>query len=140
MSTERPLLLTKDIPVNVYDIDALGIVSNIVSVRWFEDLRMHFLYTFYPFQELLKDHKSPVLKETHVDYQYPITIMDKIQGHVWMSEVTKSKWTYAFDIFSGAKVHATGTQIGYFIDVERKRPVRIPERFKELWDTAQTSY
>ena len=134
MSTARPLLLTKAIPVNVYDIDALSIVSNIVYIRWFEDLRMHLLDTYYPYQELLKDNKSPVLKETHIDYQYPIDIMGKIKGHVWMPEVTKSKWTCAFEIFSEDKVHATGTQIGYFIDVARKRPVRIPERFIALWD------
>ena len=139
MSAERPLLLTRDIPVRSYDIDVLGIVSNIVYIRWFEDLRTYFLDTHYPFQELLKENRSPVLKETHVQYQYPITIQDEIQGHIWMSNVTKSQWECSFEIFGEDRVFATGQQNGYFIDVERKRPVRVPEKFKELWDRAKGS-
>ena len=132
----RPLLLTKEIPVNGYDIDVVGIVSNIVYIRWFEDLRMLFLDTHYPFRELLQENTSPVLKETHIDYKYPVTIQDRIQGHIWMSEVTKSKWKCSFEILGENRIHAVGSQVGYFINVERKRPVRIPEKFRKLWEKA----
>ena len=37
---ERQLIAEKEITINAYDIDARGIVSNIVYIRWFEDLRM----------------------------------------------------------------------------------------------------
>ncbi len=134
MSTERPLLLTLKIPVRSYDIDVLGIVNNIVYIRWFEDLRTHFLEVYYPYQELLKENTSPILKETHIDYKYPITIHDQVQGHVWLSHVSKSKWQCDFEFFSKDRVFATGQQIGYFIDVQKKRPVRVPGKFKELWD------
>ena len=134
MSNPRPLLLTKDISVRSYDIDVLGIVSNIVYIRWFEDLRTHFLDVYYPFQEMLQENISPILKETHIDYKYPITIQDKVKGHVWLSNVSQSKWECSFEIFSDTRVFATGQQMGYFIDVERKRPVRIPAIFGELRD------
>ncbi|MDW3191366.1 MAG: thioesterase family protein [Cytophagales bacterium] len=136
MNSDRPLLLTKDLPVRSYDIDVLGIVSNIVYIRWFEDLRTYFLDEYYPFQEMLEENTSPVLKETHIDYQYPITIQDQVKGQVWLSNVGKAKWECAFEIFNDSRVFATGEQIGYFIDVERKRPVRVPSRFKALWDHA----
>lgn len=134
MSTERPLLLTQDIKVKSYDIDVLGIVSNIVYIRWFEDLRTYFLDVYYPYQELLKENTSPVLKETHIDYKYPITIQDQVKGQVWLSDVSKSKWECAFELFDDNRTFATGRQVGYFIDVIRKRPVRIPGKFQELWD------
>lgn len=134
MSTSRPLLLTKEVPVRSYDIDVLGIVSNIVYIRWFEDLRTAFLEVHYPYQKMLEENISPVLKETHIDYKYPITIQDQIKGQVWLSGVSKSKWECSFEFFNELRVYATGQQMGYFIDVQRKRPVRVPEKFKELWE------
>lgn len=132
----RPLLLEKDIQVHGYDIDVLGIVSNIVYVRWFEDLRMHFLDTYYPFQELYQENKSPVLANTKVEYKYPLTIMDQPKGNVWLSNVSKSKWECSFEIRTANKMHAVGVQDGYFIDIDRKRPTRIPDRFIELYEAS----
>ncbi len=134
MSAEKPLLLTKPIRIHGYDIDVLGIVSNIVYVRWFEDLRMHFLDTYYPFQELYQDNKSPVLSDTQVKYHYPLDIHDEVTGNVWLSNVNKSKWECSFEIITEKRMHASGLQSGYFIDVQRKRPTRIPDRFMELWN------
>jgi len=39
----RPMLIQKPLKINGYDIDVMGIVSNIVYIRWFEDLRFEFL-------------------------------------------------------------------------------------------------
>lgn len=133
----RPLLLLKDIPVQGYDIDVLGIVSNIVYVRWFEDLRMHFLDTYYPYQTLLAEQKSPILAETHVNYKYPVVIEDKIQGLVWLSFASKSRWECAFEIKSEEKIHVTGIQSGYFVDTVRKKPTRIPDKLIHLWEEAK---
>ena len=41
--TERKLVAERNFEVNGYDIDAMGIVSNIVYIRWFEDLRTDFI-------------------------------------------------------------------------------------------------
>lgn len=130
----RPLLLELPIKIQGYDIDVLGIVSNIVYVRWFEDLRMHFLDTYYPFQQLLEEKKSPVLSDTKVHYQFPLTIHDLPTGMVWLSNVSKSRWECSFEIKTDKRVHTTGIQSGYFIDTEKIRPVRVPGRFLELYE------
>lgn len=130
----RPLLLDLAIKIHGYDIDVLGIVSNIVYVRWFEDLRMHFLDTYYPFQQLLNEQRSPVLSDTQVRYQFPLTIHDNPTGCVWLSNVTKSRWECSFEIKTEKRIYATGIQSGYFIDTERIRPVRVPPRFLELYE------
>ena len=44
----------KEIEVNNYDIDAMGIVSNIVYIRWFEDLRTIILNEYMTFSEMMK--------------------------------------------------------------------------------------
>ncbi len=43
MTTEGLLVAEKEIEVNGYDIDAMGVVSNIVQIVWFEDLRTAFI-------------------------------------------------------------------------------------------------
>ena len=46
---EQPL------PIRTYDIDFAGIVSNIVFVRWLEDLRLGLLDQAYPLVEALAE-------------------------------------------------------------------------------------
>ena len=129
----RPLLLDLPIKIRAYDIDILGIVSNIVYVRWFEDLRTHFLDTYYPFQQLLEEKKSPVLSETNVKYIYPLTIHDRPTGMVWLSNVSKSRWECSFEIKTEKRTHVSGIQTGYFIDTDKIKPVRVPDRFLDLY-------
>jgi len=80
---------------------------------------------------MLKENTSPVLKETHINYQHPITIQDQVKGQVRLSNVSKAKWECAFEILNESRVFANGEQIGYFIDVERKRPVRVTKKIKD---------
>lgn len=74
---ERKLVAEKEIEVNVYDIDAMGIVSNIVYVRWFEDLRTAFINQYMTYSEMMKFNISPILMRTESDYKVPLTIHDK---------------------------------------------------------------
>jgi hypothetical protein len=74
----RPILIQKPLKINGYDIDVMGIVSNIVYIRWFEDLRFEFLDRYWPFENMLKSNRSPVLSTTHVKYRYPLTIYDRL--------------------------------------------------------------
>lgn len=56
MNHEGKLVAEKEIEVNNYDIDAMGIVSNIVYVRWFEDLRTVFINQYMNYSEMIKNH------------------------------------------------------------------------------------
>ncbi len=41
------------IQVKAYEIDAMGVVSNIVYVKWLEDARHEFLAKYYPYDEMI---------------------------------------------------------------------------------------
>ena len=77
MNHEGKLVAEKEIEVNNYDIDAMGIVSNIVYVRWFEDLRTVFINQYMNYSEMIKNHISPILMKTEIEYKVPITIHDR---------------------------------------------------------------
>ena len=104
---EKVLLAEKDIQINAYDIDAMGIVSNIVYVRWFEDLRMVFLNEHYPLADMMAIKISPILMHTEIDYKVPLTIFDQPIGRCWMVKSGQSSWEMEFEIATD-KVHCTG--------------------------------
>ena len=134
---QQPLLLEKAIRINGYDIDVLGIVSNIVYVRWFEDLRHHFLDVYWPYEEMLTNRQSPVLAKTEVEYKHPLTIHDKPMGKIWVEHFGRGKWIMSFEITNGDKVICTGRQTGYVIDTERMKPIPIPDGLRQKYEAAR---
>ena len=129
----RPMLVTKDIRVSSYDIDFMGIVSNIVYIRWFEDLRFAFLDRYWPFEDMRQSGQSPILSKTTVEYRAPLTIADKPVGRLWVDDLGKALWKMSIEIATTRQVHCVGHQEGYIYDLTRKKPVRLPvsliERF-----------
>ncbi|MFC5542825.1 MAG: thioesterase family protein [Bacilli bacterium] len=124
----RKLVIQMELPIQAYDIDAMGIVSNLVYVRWFEDLRMEFLNATYSLTEMMKSNITPILMRTEVDYRKPLTIFDKPIGRCWLVESGNSSWEMAFEIKSGDKLYCKGIQKGCFFDLEKKKVTRIPQQ------------
>ncbi|MEM6804372.1 MAG: thioesterase family protein [Bacteroidota bacterium] len=135
---DRRLMLV-EIPIRIYgyDIDVMGIVSNQVYVRWFEDLRTEFLARYWPYEQMLEDNISPVLARTEVDYKYPLTIHDQVQGSLWVEEFTRAKWIMNFEIASEKRIFCLGKQMGYVVELNRKRPVPMPTGLMEKYELAK---
>jgi acyl-CoA thioester hydrolase len=72
----RPLEIQVPLAVKTYDIDFGGVVSNIVYVRWLEDLRMEMLTHYLPLDEILNDGLVPLIVQTKVDYKKSIKLFD----------------------------------------------------------------
>jgi acyl-CoA thioester hydrolase len=126
VETPRPMLVEKRLEVNGYDIDVMGIVSNIVYVRWFEDLRFRFMDTYCPFVDLLRSNRSIVLARTEIGYRRALTIFDRPVGRIWVSGLRRARWEVSLEIESRGKINCRGRQAGYFVDIETKRVVRVP--------------
>ena len=71
---EQPL------PIRTYDIDFAGIVSNIVFIRWLEDLRLALLDQAYPLIRALAEDVAPILRATRLSYRRPVTISPSIRS------------------------------------------------------------
>jgi acyl-CoA thioester hydrolase len=135
--TTNSMMVKMNIRIQAYDIDAMGIVSNIVYIRWFEDLRMLFLEQHYPYEEMIATGISPILVKTEVNYKAPLTIHDHPTGTCSIKKLGSSKWEMEFEIKSDETLHCKGKQIGCFYNLERKRPSLVPERLLEAWEKAQ---
>ena len=126
----EPISLT--FAIKTYDIDFAGIVSNIVYVRWLEDLRLALLDRAYPLDRLVADGLGPVLLETHITYRDALTIHDKPEGRMTVESMGRVRWTVAAEFVTpdNGRIHATARQTGLFIRLDTRRPIAIPERLR----------
>jgi acyl-CoA thioester hydrolase len=125
-----PICLT--FPIRTYDIDFAGIVSNIVYIRWLEDLRVELLARSYPLDRMVADGLGPVLLETHIAYREALTIHDRPEGRMSVAAIGRVRWTVAAEFVSlgTRRVHATARQTGLFVRLASRRPVPIPDALR----------
>jgi acyl-CoA thioester hydrolase len=136
-ATIRALQVDMSFAVRAYDIDAMGIVSNIVYVRWFEDLRTEFLERVLPLREILASGTAPILAHTDIHYRSPITIQDQPVGCVWVEILGRAKWRLGFEIKAGGRICCTGSQEGLFISLTTRKPVPVPSRLADAYAAQQ---
>lgn len=132
----KPLYVQLPFTVKTYDIDFAGIVHNLVYIRWLEDLRLQLLAESMPMERMLADSLSPILTRTDIEYRQPVHLGDKVQGHMWVQELGRTRWSVRGQITRGEAIAATARQYGYFADLETLRAVRVPQELRNLWEKA----
>ena len=118
---EQPL------PIRTYDIDFAGIVSNIVFIRWLEDLRLGLMEEAYPLIRALAEDVAPILLATRITYRRPVTIRDRLVGRMRVARLSRVLWRLAAEFAVDDAIHAEAEQEGLFIRLSTRRPIRIPE-------------
>lgn len=116
----------RDLPIRTYDIDFAGIVSNLVYVRWLEDLRLAMMEEAYPIARALADDVAPILLETRIAYLRPVTIHDALRGRMWVTAMERVKWHLAAEFVAGGEIRARAEQSGLFIRLSTRRPIAPP--------------
>ncbi|MBW4577164.1 MAG: acyl-CoA thioesterase [Aphanothece sp. CMT-3BRIN-NPC111] len=130
---KQPFEVEIDLPVRTYDIDFAGVVSNIVYVRWLEDLRLEILARYFPLEEQLNNGIAPVIVQTKIDYKLPIRIGDNPIGKMWLKTMESLRLSVSAEINVNGKVAAFGEQVGVFINLQNNKPIRIPESLKQKY-------
>jgi acyl-CoA thioester hydrolase len=140
MSNEqlKPLEIALHLPVKTYDIDFAGIVSNIVYVRWLEDLRIEMLDRFLPLEELLQNGIAPLILQTKIDYKQAIQMADRPLGKMWIESIESLRWQVSAEISNAGKISAIAQQTGIFINLATKRPSKIPDRLQQLYQESRS--
>ena len=110
---EAARAIARSFEVKTYDIDFAGIVSNIVFVRWLEDLRLALMGEAYPLSQALADGVAPLLLETRIEYRRPVTIQDRPEGRMWVRSMGRLRWRHSLEAW-GERLGIT--KIGAEID------------------------
>jgi acyl-CoA thioester hydrolase len=113
--------------IQTYDIDFAGIVSNIVFVRWLEDLRLGLMDEAYPLVQALAEDTAPILVSTRIAYRRPVTIADQLIGRMRVASLGRVRWRLAAEFTVAGRVHAEAEQEGLFMRLSTRRPIAIPE-------------
>lgn len=135
-TTPRPLEVTLPIIVRSYDIDFAGIVSNIVYVRWMEDLRMKFLEVHLPLEVQMAAGYAPTLMKTEIHYVRQIRLFEPVIGKSWLKNVTRATWTVGGEFTVNGEIRAVAEQSGAVTRLESGKPVRIPLELREKFARA----
>lgn len=134
----RPLEVELPLRVGTYDIDFAGVVSNIVYIRWLEDLRLQLLDEYLPLQEQVEHGLSPILASTRIEYRRPIRLFDRPLGRMWMTRIGRVRWTVEAEILVEDQTAATAVQTGAFVDLATLRPVALPEALRVQFERSRT--
>ncbi|MEH2173109.1 acyl-CoA thioesterase [Nostoc sp.] len=129
----RPLEVVLTIPVKTYDIDFMGIVSNIVYIRWLEDLRLKFLDEHWQLNQQIEQGYTPIIAGTEIEYKRPIKIIDRVIGRLWLSGLGRLKWTVQAEILSNNELAAVASQKGGFVSLQNNRLIPIPEELQKKY-------
>ena len=130
---QQPLLITLDLPVKTYDIDFAGIVSNIVYIRWLEDLRLKIFESYLPLQWLMKQGYCPVIHSTAIKYLKALRVFDRPVGKMWVSQLGRLKCTLQAEIYLHDELVTSATQTGLFINLATMRPMAIPKELNAIY-------
>ena len=133
----RPLHVELPFQPKTYDIDFAGHVSNIVYIRWLEDLRMKVLDTYLPLNILMERGIAPVVMRTAIDYKKPVKLFDAVIGTMWASEMGNVKGTLSAEFSVNGNVVAASEQVGLFVKMDSGRPVAFPEEFRRQFEAFQ---
>lgn len=133
-SDRKPLQVELLFRPKTYDIDFAGHVSNIVYIRWLEDLRMLVLDTYLPLHTLMARGVSPVVMKTTIEYKKPVKIFDSVTGIMWASEMGNVKGILSTEFSVNGSIVASAHQVGVFVKMENGRPVPFPEEFRREYE------
>lgn len=123
----RPLLVELPFSIKTYDIDFAGHVSNIVYIRWLEDLRLKILEEHLPLEVQLEQGFGPILTKTEIEYKRPLRLGEEPIGRMWVSGTGRARWALQAEFINDGELAARASQVGCFVDMVTGRPIPLPE-------------
>lgn len=120
--------------VMTYEIDFAGVVSNIVYVRWLEDLRNLLAAQVLSIGAAFDRGIAPTLMRTEIDYLVPVRFPHVVVGRMWLAEQGRARWVLAAEFTSQSLgvVTARAKQTGVFVSLKSLRPVPLPEEYRDF--------
>ena len=123
---ENALTIEMNFAVKTYDIDYARHVSNIVYLRWLEDMRLAMFEKYFSLEQCMGDGYTPVLVTTNIAYKKAIKLFDKVKGKMWITRSGNAGLSVEAEICVGEDLMAHSLQKIVFIDVVTSRPKRLP--------------
>ncbi len=116
------------------DIDDAGHVSNIVYVRWMQDLAIaHSNSHGWDQPRYVNFGGIFVVKRHEIDYGYSVKLGDVVLGHTWIESMKAVSCVRRTEIVVGDHKAITAATTWVMINAASGRPQRIPEEIQRLF-------
>ena len=133
----KPFFTEKQFQVRTYDIDYASHVSNIVYLRWMEDLRFALLEKYFPLTKQLQAGFVPVLTRTDIHYRRAIRLFEAVHGHMWVQSVGAARFVITAQLLVNNDICADVLHEIAFVEAETGKPIRVPSEFRRIFEQAQ---
>jgi acyl-CoA thioester hydrolase len=129
LMNDRKLVHVERIAIRWGDMDAMGHVNNTVYFRYMEQARISWFDT-------LKSRDpwrgtGVVVASTSCNFKRPLNYPGTVEVRVLAGAPGGSSVPTFYELVIGDDLYAEGSATVVFIDLEKQKPVRIPQKIRE---------
>ena len=120
------------IRVRYQETDNMGVVYYANYLVWFEIARSEYFRSLgISYREMEKRGLYMMVASASCVYKSPSQYDDVVHIQTWILEVRNTSMKFAYKLFVGDRVIATGETAHVFTD-RSKKPVRVPEEVRNM--------
>ncbi|MGQ0650903.1 MAG: acyl-CoA thioesterase [Betaproteobacteria bacterium] len=127
----RKLVHTEAIAIRWGDMDAMGHVNNTVYFRFMEQARISWFDRLVPQGEAWQS-TGIVVANASCNFKRPLNYPGTVEVKVYIGPPGGSSVATYYDLVLDDEIYADGAAMVVFIDMEKQKPVRIPENIRSL--------
>ena len=130
MSEPRKQVHVERIPIRWGDMDAMGHVNNTVYFRYMEQARIGWFEALVPQEEAWKG-TGIVIANASCSFKRPINYPGTVEVRVLCGPPGGSSVPTYYELMVDNDLYADGAATVVFIDMEKHKPIRIPQHIRE---------
>jgi acyl-CoA thioester hydrolase len=133
MNEEQKLVHVERIAIRWGDMDAMGHVNNTVYFRYMEQARIGWFDALAPEDEAWKT-TGIVIANAACNFRRPINYPGTVEVKVYAGAAGGSSVPtyYELRVDKDPTPYADGEAVVVFIDMQKQKPIRIPDAFRDL--------
>ncbi len=131
MKEARRLAHIERMPIRWGDMDAMGHVNNTVYFRFMEQARISWFNALVPEKEAWRS-TGIVIVNASCNYKRAITYPGTVEIRLYVGEPGGSSVPtfYELRVDDDPEPYADGAAVVVFVDMQRQKPVRIPDEMR----------
>jgi acyl-CoA thioester hydrolase len=131
MSTPRKLVHVERIAIRWGDMDAMGHVNNTVYFRYMEQARISWFDALVP-DEKAWQSTGIVIANASCNFKRPINYPGTVEIQVFIGVPGGSSVPTFYELSVNGDLYADGAATVVFIDMQKQKPIRIPQAIREV--------
>ncbi len=128
---EKKLVHIERIPIRWGDMDAMGHVNNTVYFRYMEQARIGWFDALVP-QEAAWKSTGIVIANASCNFKRPINYPGTVEVRLLVGNPGGSSVPTFYELRVKNELYADGAATVVFIDMQKQKPIRIPEQIRDL--------